>query len=359
VIIDDLTLRPSYGFVNARSLARHVDVLGCAVSVAFIPWNCDRTSREVVEVFRARWPRLSLSVHGCDHVGAEFSTSSPAAAAPMIHLALDRMRSLSLRTGLDYDPVMVFPQGRFSSAAMEALRRSRFLAAVNTELADHQTQRGVRASELLRPAIASYAGFPLFLRRKLDEPIVNFALDLLLGKPCLIVTHHDNFQHGMQPFVSLVTALNALEPRLQWTNLAAIVSQTYSTRTAADVGAEIRLFAHSTSVDLQTDDLTFSKQEPLADEDAEVLVGGEVVKVHREASDIVFRGVASIKRPTTIDVKLPSEPVSLTTRPLTYRARVGARRYLSEFRDNYVARSTWATAALRFIRGSQVTGEAR
>ncbi len=198
LIIDDLPLRPRYGFVNIRTLARSVRDLGCAVSIAFIPWNCNRTSTDAVEVFRAHWPGLSLSIHGCDHLGAEFATQSVADSLPLVATSLERMRALSARTGLPHDKVMVFPQGRFSQRAMEGLRQSEFMAAVNTELLDHSTQRGVRAGELLAPAIMSYAGFPLFLRRKMSEPLANFALDLLLGKPCLIVTHHDDFQgrHG-------------------------------------------------------------------------------------------------------------------------------------------------------------------
>jgi hypothetical protein len=295
-------------------------------------------------------------------MGAEFSTDSVSATRPMIGSSLDRMRSLNIRTGVRYDKVMVFPQGRFSHTAMEALRQSDFLAAVNTELVDHRTQRGVRAGELLRPAITSYGGFPLFLRRKLDEPIANFALDLLLGKPCLVVTHHDDFRGGMQPFVSLVDSLKALDPALQWTNLETIIARTYATRPSSASALDVRLFASSTALGPQdaAGEICFSKAEPLADNDFEVLVAGQSVKGHREDDDIVFRQAIAARLPTPIDVRMsPSDLVPLTIRPLSYRGKVAARRYLSEFRDNYVARSSWATAAVRFVRGSQLTVEPR
>src|SRR6266480_717433 len=48
------------------------------------------------------------------------------------------------------------------------------------------------------PAITSYSGFPLFLRRPAGEPIANFALDLLLGNPCLVGMHHDYFRQGFE-----------------------------------------------------------------------------------------------------------------------------------------------------------------
>jgi hypothetical protein len=271
----------------------------------------------------------------------------------MIASSLDRMRSLNIRTGVRYDKVMVFPQGRFSRTAMEALRQSDFLAGVNTELVDHRTQRGVRAGELLRPAITSYGGFPLFLRRKLDEPIANFALDLLLGKPCLVVTHHDDFREGMQPFVSLVDSLKALDRALQWTNLETIIARTYATRPSTASALDVRLFASSTALGLHDaeSEVSFSKAEPLADKDFEILLAGQSVKAHREDDDLVFRGAVAAAQPTTVDVRVsPREPVPLTIHPLRYRGKVAARRHLSEFRDNYVARSSLATAAVRLIR---------
>ena len=109
---------------------------------------------------------------------------------------------------------MIFPRGEFSGSAMQALRESTLVAAVNTELIDTQTGRGVKVEELLQPAITAYSGFPLFLRRPASEPIANFALDLLLGKPCLVGMHHDYFRGGDDKFIALVKSLNALDPTL-------------------------------------------------------------------------------------------------------------------------------------------------
>jgi len=362
VIIDDVNLRPRYGFVDARTLARHVDELGCAVSIGFIPWNCNRTSPGVVDLFRSRWPRLSLSIHGCDHIGAEFSTSSASASRAMIGVSLGRMQSLARRSGIRYDRVIIFPQGRFSRGAMDALRESSFVAAVNTELVDHRSQRGVPAGQLLGPAITAYAGFPLFLRRKPSAHIANFALDLLLGKPCLVVTHHDDFRGGMEPFVSLVGALNALEPALRWTNLETIVSGTYSSRLNTARGMDIRLVAGSTVLAPPgvQDAIRFLKAEPLLEKDFEMWVGGQQVKGHREGAEIICSAVLAPEASTVVEVRAsPPEPTPVSVRPLSYSAKVAARRYLSEFRDNYVARSAWATAAVRRIRGSQLVGAAR
>jgi hypothetical protein len=350
LIIDDLPLRRRYGFVDVARLARQVRDLDSAVSIAFIPWNFDRTSRRAVDLFRSNWPGLSLCIHGCDHIGAEFATRSVSESLPLIATSLERMATLSRRTALPHDKVMVFPQGRFSSAAMQGLRQSEFLAAVNTELLDHVTQRGVIGGELLGPAIMGYGGFPLFLRRRMDEPRENFALDLLLGKPCLIVTHHDDFKEGFEPFVARVRDLNALDPRLRWTNLETIALHSYSVRTTQR-GTEIRLYTSTTSLTSAGVSLAhFKKAESLDDRDFDVMVGEEPTKSMRDHGDITFDGTLDPSQ-TIVRVRVRQlDAVPRRACPIRYRTKVATRRYLSEFRDNYVARSPWATAAVSFLR---------
>ena len=46
--------------------------------------------------------------------------------------ALERMNRHQRRTGVPYEPIMVFPQGIFSERAMSVLKRRNFVAAVNT-----------------------------------------------------------------------------------------------------------------------------------------------------------------------------------------------------------------------------------
>ena len=41
-----------------------------------------------------------------------------------------------------------------------------------------------------------YSSFPIFTRRYPWEGIENFAFDILLGKPALIVIHHDYCSDG-------------------------------------------------------------------------------------------------------------------------------------------------------------------
>ena len=156
----------------------------------------------------------------------------------------------------------------------------------------------------------------------------------------------------MQPFTSLVESLNALSPVLHWTNLETIVRRTYSARAHGAV-AETRLVASATSLDPKDvgPDVCFSKAEPLADRDFQIVVAGQLVKGRREGTDIIFRSRIGATQPTTVEVRMSPAPTTpLPRRPLTFRTRVATRRYLSEIRDNYVSRSSWATSAVRSAR---------
>jgi len=343
-IIDDPNLRPKYGFLDLKELVRCVRETGAAASIAFIPWNHRRTSREIVNLYRDNWPHLSICVHGCDHTGSEFSTKTMSDASPLIDLAVKRMKGLQEKTSLRWEPVMVFPQGRFSGEAMRALRASELLASVNTELVDCQTGQGVKGGELLKPAITSFGGFPLFMRRPPVEPAANFALDLILGKPCLIVTHHQYFEHGLNSLRSAVEILNRLEPQLTWTNLERGIESTYSVGPHANEALDVRVYSARTVFIPQGErPLVISKAEtdPAT---VEVFVDGSQVVTNSVNGDIRFAVSNSKKEAMTIEARsfVPAKPhLAQSTK---YRLKVTARRYLTEVRDNYLCRFPKLTA---------------
>ena len=213
VIIDDPLLGARYGFLDYTQLARSLETLDYALTIAFIPWNHRRTSRAGAGLVRAAAGRLSVCLHGCDHTRNEFGALDGPLLEQKTWLAVQRMNWHQEQTGLPFDNVMVFPQGRFSRAAVSALRRCGCLAAVNTTRApvDGAQDRLTLADELM-PAASRYSGFPIFHRRY-PKQASHFAIDLFLGKPAHIVEHHEVFEHGCQTLETTVRALKALEPR--------------------------------------------------------------------------------------------------------------------------------------------------
>ena len=125
---------------------------------------------------------------------------------------------------------------------MEVLAESRFLAGVNTSPYPVDCQRGcLTLRETLEPAITRFSNFPILTRRypRLSPDCV---MDLFVGKPLLLVEHHDYFRNGCGAAEEFVSKLNAVEPQLQWTDLDTICSQVSLTRTDDRGARQILLY---------------------------------------------------------------------------------------------------------------------
>ena len=76
----------------------------------------------------------------------------------------------------------------------------------------------LKVGDFLRPAVTRYNGFPIFQRRY-PRRLFDFAFDLFLGKPALVVEHHDYFSNGCGKLEEFVAELYKLEPALSWPTL--------------------------------------------------------------------------------------------------------------------------------------------
>src|SRR5208282_1976318 len=153
------------------------------------------------------------------------------------------------KTGLSYDNVFVFPQGNFSVSALNLLKANDFCAAVNSRPFPQEEAASLSVADFARPAIMKYGGFPLFLRRGVrDTRPEHVAFALLIGKPVLIVEHHDVFQHP-ERIAEVVARVNSIAPEIRWSNLRAALMQSYLQRRTADGTLEIQTFACSGRVE--------------------------------------------------------------------------------------------------------------
>ena len=242
LIVDDPALRTHYGFVDLQRLATLSVEHRFSCTFAFIPWNWNRSRSSAVELFRRHADRLSLSIHGCDHTGGEFAVRNTAVINRQAKLAMARMEKHSGLTGLPYDDVMIFPQGAFSSASLGVLKHNGFIAAVNTEVSPTDQPGSATVGDVWRLAILNYADFAIYTRRYSFHGVHNFAFDLLLGKPCLLVTHHADFQNGGRDVVDFIDRLNSLPVPLVWRGLGEVVRRAYQQRLREDGTYQIRMW---------------------------------------------------------------------------------------------------------------------
>ena len=126
LIIDDPLLTERYGFLDYGVLLKSMQRSNYGTSIAFIPWNYWRTSRRGAARVLSASSNLSICIHGCDHTNKEFEAQAPALLDRRAGLAMQRMESQRKRIGAAFEQVMVFPQGLFSTAAIQALRANNY-----------------------------------------------------------------------------------------------------------------------------------------------------------------------------------------------------------------------------------------
>lgn len=219
LIIDDPLLRPKYGCLDYEKLLEEMKVHNFFAEIAFIPWNYKRSNAKTVSLFLDNPDYYAICVHGCNHIGNEFGGGDYQELNALSSTALWRMEQHKRLTGLAYDPVMVFPQGRFSSVAMQVLKEHGYVAAFNSTLraTDGEEPRSI---EYQLPATAIYHDFPLFLRRYPKDRL-RFVQDIAAGRPIVIVEHHEAFRDGYKTMTDLVDWVNSLG-KIRWASLSHI-----------------------------------------------------------------------------------------------------------------------------------------
>lgn len=339
-IIDDPLLKRRYGFLEYTRLLEIMRKESFAACIAFIPWNCRRTNKEVAGLFSSNHSMLTLCVHGCDHSRAEFATTRFDLLCTKAKLALQRMHAHRQLFGVLFDEIMIFPQGLFSAEALAALRASGYLAAVNTSLCPSTMPETLVLRDLLEVALTKYADFPLFGRRY-PRNLAEFAFDLFLGKPVLAVQHHGYFRNGYQELEMFVTGVKALDKRIEWANLGELCSRACLTRTARSGDVYVRFYTRRfwfRNNATQTRRYILLRRRMRGGPPPSVAVDGKESDCEEEDGNL--RISLSLDPGQTADIQvLPDDFDSFGSsrrQPEVHNPRVWVRRALCEFRDNYL-----------------------
>jgi hypothetical protein len=358
VIIDDPLLRANYGFLNIDRLLGMMNQHNFHTTIAFIPYNFQRSSKQIAAIFRENCRRLSICFHGNDHTGAEFTVNDKVALNTMLHVAERRMEVHERRTGVHCERVMVFPQGKFSIDAMDVLKSRNFAAAINTKPSPWREETNLSIREIAQPAILRYGGLPLFHRRYSEQAReFEIAFDLFFGKPIFIVEHHDVFQNP-QRLLDAVARVNTLAPEIQWSNVGAAVSRSVLQKCESTGDCRVRAYSRAAQVTNRAAcarRFMIEWQDPSQD--------GSINKVLQNGLPCSESVIGQSGACVGVNLQPgSSEKFSLVYHPnrlpvvkpgMRHKARVFLRRRLSEFRDNYLSRSPAlleAAASLRRLK---------
>ncbi len=356
VVIDDPLLRRNYGFLNFESLLDLTKRHNFHSTIAFIPHNFKRSSPRVARLFWENTGRLALCFHGNDHTRAEFASTDTALLNTLLQIAETRIEQHKKLTGVDCDRVMVFPQGHFSVEAMRVLKSRNFDGAVNTTPHPLHDEVRLTLAELAQPAVLRYGNFPLFLRKDSNHTqSPDIAFDCFVGRPVLIVEHHDIFEHP-EPLAELAARINQVAPDIHWSNLGTVLKNSILSRQTSDGVRHVRAYSRIVQVSNVSDSakrcvIEWKQGVEQGIIGEQVLADGALcTNFTADAAGIRVHADLPANRSRTFSVVYRNPHGNLGSLGFRRDSKAFVRRRLSELRDNYLTKSPRVLAVAKTLQ---------
>jgi hypothetical protein len=188
--------------------------------------------------------------------------------------------------------------------------------------------------------VMRYSNFPIFTRRYPWEGIENFAFDALLGKPVIIIIHHDYCSDHCRRLVDFIDRLNALNCRLTWRSLGDVVRRSCRQRELSPGTVEVEMYATQLWLENDSEEarhylIRRRESEPSAVK--EVCAGSRTI-TWNSANGYVNLGVElNAGGQQMVEIRFYQlDANGRSKESLSYRAKAMLRRYLCEIRDNYI-----------------------
>jgi len=251
--LDDPNLhRPRYGHVRYAELVRDADEHDYHAAMAMIPLDAWYANRSAVRLFRERGDRISLLMHGNDHVLGEFTQERPEAErVELLAQAMRRIDAFERRTGLGVGRVMVAPHGDCSDPMMTAMARTG-MEALCIEW-PYWWRTSNEAPALLsgwEPGEFLVDGMPVLPRHPVQHETDEVLFRAFLGGPIVFTGHHDDLADGLALFRERAAFVNGLGD-VRWTSLGEMAAGAAATRRE---GTTLRIRAFSRRLELDAPD---------------------------------------------------------------------------------------------------------
>jgi hypothetical protein len=352
IVIDDPLLRRKYGFIDFERLLKSARTHQYHITLAFIPWNHWRSKANDARIFLECPEYFSVCAHGCDHTNNELKSADYGELLGKSFVARSRMDRHSERIGIMTAPLMVCPQEQYSLEAMRAFSDSRqFLGLICTAcMPRNLATPQLTGADLLLPAQDSFFGFPVFKRHYWKGDMATFAMSLFLGKPAILVEHHEFFRDGMAGVEGFAHAIAQMDRDLKWRSLLDTVTRTHARRRVGTRKWEVRFFTDLFHLEHERHESVkyrFMRRVPESKRIEAVRVNGRDVPFSRDGDFLTFDAQACHPQTVSIQVDIASvRPVfARLVRRMAYspglrhQGFVALRRGLCELRDNVISRS--------------------
>ena len=336
-LFDDPNLHwPTYGYVSYGRIVEHADELGYHAAMAMVPADAWFAHPGAIRLFRERRDRLSLLVHGNDHVRRELAATDRDLVAALAQ-ARRRVARFERRTGVRVAPVMAPPHGACGEHAILALLRTGFEALCITR--PYPWRNRPPAEAVLagwRPAELVAGGLPVLPRLPLRSAAGEIALRAFLGHPLILFGHHSDLADGLAPLERLAAAVQGLGD-VRWLALDELARANVESRIVGGV-LEVRLHARRATIDVPegVEVLRALVAEPHGEPVPELLtVGVATGLLPTEAAGGWRRSELLAVSPGRVEVVLsrPDAVDYATVARAPWRPHARARRVLAEGRD--------------------------
>lgn len=354
--VDDPWIREPYGNLNYANLLAQMEIHKFHTTIAFIPWNFDRSEPAAVAVFRRAPDRLSIAIHGNNHNHREFQSYVEAQRAGQrasLNQALARMESLTQRTGLPYDRVMVFPHAISPAGTLSLLKELNYWATTNSENVPLGSTAPSDPMFALRPQTLAFNNFLTIKRISAEVQVsrTNLAINAFLGNPLLLYVHQEFFSKGASAFNPLADYINGIAPDTKWKSLGHIVQHLYAQRSRADGDYDVATASPNfTLMNPTAKSVVFHvrKAENLKPPVLSLLVDGQVHAYQASRDAISFEITVPAGEQRSMQLTYGSQ-TDLGKMDLSKTGLyVGLLRFLSDFRDNVLSTNATGRAVISF-----------
>jgi hypothetical protein len=256
-IIDDPNLHyRRYGYIDFEKLAKHAEAHQYHVTLATVPLDAWYFDRGVAGLFRTHKARLSLMMHGVNHIADELARGySDQDALQLLSDGLRRIAAFESRADLKVDRVMAAPHGAFAESIADPMVRLGFEAACVSVGSLVRWNSGKQwSADLGLPFVQAFGteGFPVFHRTSTNE--LDVRLSAFLGHPIIIATHHQDCVSNFALFESLASAVNEIAA-VRWMTIADISRTNYLSRFENGV-LHVKPFARQLTIPIPQDAVT-------------------------------------------------------------------------------------------------------
>jgi hypothetical protein len=361
LMIDDAWLIEPYGNLDYNGLLAEMEKHRFHATIAFTPWNFDRSHPDVVSLFRVHPERFSIAIHGNNHEHQEFQALEPLGKQVFnIKQALARMEDFKRRTGLSYDPVMVFPQAVGGVESFRLLKTYGYWATVNAQNVPEGSAPPTDPLFALRPGTLRFANFLNLRRHSAEKSPLSpeaIAVSLYVGDPLLLYVHQGFFQTGIGAFDEITDLVHRIEPNTEWKSLGYITQHLYHLRLRLDQSYDV--LALSPVFDLanpgeQAVVFHVRKPENFDPPLRSLTIDGNLASYEASRDEIAFDLRLLPKETKHVEIRYVNDLDVARIDISKKNLRVKVLRQISDFRDLFLSRNALGRTITDYYYGSRL-----